>query len=110
MPLCVFNKTIFTNATVLSSTEIICDSPSILNKHGYVDIPEGAAAMYNVQVSLDGGRQRSEGSAEFRYYREPILQKTTPNLGPLRAGTNVTLVGTGFEQSSACRRIVRVGH
>lgn len=48
LALCVFNKTIFTNATVISDTEIICDSPSILNKHGYVDISEGSTAMYQV--------------------------------------------------------------
>jgi len=30
--LCVFNKTHYTNATVLSPTQIVCDTPSILNK------------------------------------------------------------------------------
>ena len=29
---CVFNKTKMTNATVLSDTQILCDTPSILNK------------------------------------------------------------------------------
>lgn len=29
--LCVFNKTIFTNATVMDENHIICDSPSLLN-------------------------------------------------------------------------------
>lgn len=53
---CVFNKTIFTNATVVSDTVILCDSPSILNKQGYSDIPEGRAAKYLVAVSIDGGR------------------------------------------------------
>lgn len=30
--LCVFNNSVYTNATVVSDTEIICDSPSLLNK------------------------------------------------------------------------------
>jgi hypothetical protein len=29
---CVWNKTTFTNATVMSETQIICDSPSMINK------------------------------------------------------------------------------
>jgi len=53
---CVFNKTIFTNATVVSDTVILCDSPSILNKQGYSEVPEGRAAKYLVAVSIDGGR------------------------------------------------------
>ena len=53
--LCVFNRTVFTNATVLSDSMIVCDSPSILNKHGYSDVPEGGLAAYTVGISLDGG-------------------------------------------------------
>lgn len=33
--LCVFNHTIYTNATVMSSELIYCDSPSLLNEQGY---------------------------------------------------------------------------
>ena len=110
MAVCVFNRTIMTNATVLSATEILCDTPSILNKHGYSDLPEGTVPMYNVTVSLDGGAQKSEGSAQFYYYREPVISKVTPPLGPLRTGTTVVLTGTGFGQEKGCKRIVRVGH
>jgi hypothetical protein len=39
--LCVFNGTQYTNATVLSNTMIICDTPSIFNTQGYSEIPEG---------------------------------------------------------------------
>jgi hypothetical protein len=53
---CVFNGTTFTNATVVSDTVILCDSPSILNKQGYSEVPEGGVARYLVAVSIDGGR------------------------------------------------------
>lgn len=38
------------------------------------------------------------------------MTKASPALGPLRAGTTVTLTGTGFAQSGASKRIVRLGH
>lgn len=57
--LCVFNKRIYTNATVISETEIICDSPSILNKQGYSEQAEGAVVSFVVDVSIDGGLQTS---------------------------------------------------
>lgn len=33
--LCVFNKTIFTNATIMDGETMKCDSPSLLNSQGY---------------------------------------------------------------------------
>jgi hypothetical protein len=107
---CVFNKTRHTNATVVSDTVIICDSPSILNKQGYSELPEGATPMYWVDVTLDGGLQTSESSETFRYYTEPTVTSISPALGPLRAGTTVTVNGTGFAQAAACKRVVRLGH
>lgn len=60
--ICVFNKTIYTNATVISETHIICDSPSILNKQGYSTTPEGQVVSYTVDVSIDGGLQTSQST------------------------------------------------
>lgn len=65
---CSFNKTVHTIATVMSDTQIICDTPSILNKQGYLEIPEGALPLYKVQVSLDGGKDFSDTFAIFDYY------------------------------------------
>ena len=109
LAMCVFNKTIRTNATVISDTMIICDSPSLLNKQGYSDLPEGTVPMFDVQVTLDGGQENSDGSSPFRYYKEPTLHSISPALGPLRANTPVTLKGSGFAQLHACKHIVRMG-
>jgi len=59
--LCIFNETIYTNATVFSENQLYCDSPPfendqgipLLNKNG----PNGN--FYNVKVTIDGGRERS---------------------------------------------------
>jgi hypothetical protein len=108
--LCVFNDTKFTNATVLSDTEIICDSPGILNKQGYAELGEGAAPVHDVKVTLDGGIRLSAGSAPFDYYKQPKVTEVSPASGPIKGGTTVTLKGEGFGQDSAYRRVVRLGH
>lgn len=82
----------------MSDTEIICDSPSLLNKQGYLEIPEGASALYQLKISLEAGKRMSESYATFKYYKEPTITKVSPALGPLRAGTTVTMYGTGFGQ------------
>ena len=33
--LCVFNRTVFTNATIMDDTMMYCDSPPLLNVQGY---------------------------------------------------------------------------
>ena len=108
--ICVFNDSISTNATVMSDNTIYCDAPSILNKQGYLAIGEGRAAMYNVFVSLDGGLQKSEESAPYKYYHQPTVASVSPALGPLRANTNVTVFGSGMGQTAGCKRVVRLGH
>ena len=57
----------------MSDDTIICDSPSILNKQGYLSINDGATPMYNVFISLDGGLQKSEEFAPFTYYHQPTV-------------------------------------
>jgi len=73
-------------------------------------VPEGGAAAYHVEVSLDGGLEMSGGPAMFYYYREPTISSASPALGPVRAGTSVTLHGIGFGQSAGCKRLIRLGH
>jgi hypothetical protein len=108
--LCVFNDTKFTNATVISDTEIVCDSPGILNKQGYAELGEGAAPVHDVKVTLDGGIRLSAGSAPFDYYNQPKVTEISPASGPIKGGTTITLKGEGFGQASAYRRVVRLGH
>ena len=59
-------------------------------------MPENDLAFYNVEVSIDGGRETSGGFAKFSYYREPELLEIDPPLGPVAGGTKVTIKGKGF--------------
>ena len=54
--LCVFNKTIFTNATIMDFETIKCDSPPILNSLGYSQISYHTL-WYNLEITVDGGRE-----------------------------------------------------
>lgn len=91
--LCVFNDTKYTNATVVSETEIVCDSPGIINKQGYAELPEGGGKYHDVKITLDGGLRTSNSSANFDYYDQPKVTSVSPALGPIKGGTTVTLKG-----------------
>ena len=54
--LCVFNKTIFTNATVMDGQTIKCDSPSLLNSLGYSMMTDQMLSYY-LEITIDGGRE-----------------------------------------------------
>lgn len=94
--MCVFNKTKFTNATVLNANQILCDSPSILNKQGSSEIQDPKYAFYTLDVSIEGGAQASNSALRFSYYQEPKITRISPGSGPIRGGTTVVLSGTGF--------------
>lgn len=39
--MCVFNKTIFTNATIMADDLVMCDSPALTNDQGFSLLKEG---------------------------------------------------------------------
>jgi hypothetical protein len=104
--LCAFNKTIFTNATIMDSETIKCDSPSVLNDHGYSKITN-TLIWYNLEITVDGGRELAGPSFKFAYYKDPKMTDLIPNSGPLSGGTKVKVFGSGFSQEAACNRTVR---
>ena len=87
--LCVFNKTIFTNATIMSAEVMKCDSPSLINNQGYSTFNEGV--FYFVEVSIDGGREINGPKFKFTYYKDPVLQTILPDSGPIQGGTHVKI-------------------
>ena len=95
---CVYNNTIFMNATVIDSNTIICDSPPLESASGDM--------WYNVSVSLDGDFISNAG-AVFRYYHNPRIDSITPWLGPMSGGTQSVIRGWGFNQTNVCRLTVR---
>jgi len=104
--MCVFNKTIFTNATVMEEDIIKCDSPTFLNKFGYSAIVTGLE-FYNVEITIDGGRNIEGPYQKFNYYRDPIISSISPALGPVKGGTCSKIGGSGFNAEGACNKTVR---
>lgn len=104
--LCVFNKTTFTNATIMDSETIKCDSPSMLNDQGYSKITNNVI-WYNVEVTVDGGREIAGPAFKFTYYNEPKVFDIQPNSGPVSGGTHVKVIGKGFNQEGACNKTLR---
>lgn len=54
--MCVFNETIFTNATIMDDTWIMCDSPAFQNSQGYSLINTLANNFYTLRLTIDGGK------------------------------------------------------
>ena len=90
---CIFNETIRMNATVVDEQTIICDSPFLDSING--------DQWYNVAVTLDGDYVTS-AIGKFFYYRNPTITSISPWLGPMSGDTNVTILGTGFNQTNIC--------
>jgi hypothetical protein len=98
---------ILTNASIINSTFVVCDSPSMMNKQGYA--VDADNAWFDVFITLDGGSQLSDSSGRFEYYADPFINELSPALGPMNGGTIVTVNGTGFDQNTTCGIIIRLG-
>jgi len=105
--LCAFNKTIFTNATIMDGETMKCDSPSLLNSQGY-SMMTNQMLWYNVEISIDGGRELAGPAFKFTYYKDPKLSEIKPGAGPVKGGTTVAVNSLGgFNQEGACNKTVR---
>ena len=92
---CIFNDTIYTNATIFSHKLLYCDSPALMNKFGHSLLRTGSE-YYNVKVTIDGGLSFAGPLMKFMYYRDPDINIITPPRGPLKGKTLVRVDGKGF--------------
>lgn len=71
--MCVFNSSIYTNATVFSETLMYCDSPPFRNKQGYSLLGSNGenGDFYYFAITLDGGKVVSDATNKFYYYKQP---------------------------------------
>lgn len=105
--MCVFNKTIFTNATIMSGEVMMCDSPHLLNSMGFSMMTDHML-FYMLEVTIDGGREIDGPAQKFTYYKDPILTAIIPDSGPVRGGTLVKIASKGgFNQEGACNKTAR---
>lgn len=105
MVYCVFNGTIFMNATVFEPHMIKCSSPSVLDSHG---VNDKKVSFYDVSITLN--KKDLNGPVKrFHYYKEVTIKSVTPPGGPIDGGTLVKVNGRGFKPACACNVTVRVG-
>ncbi len=105
MVYCVFNKTIFMNATVFEPDQIKCSSPPVLNAHG---VNENNVRFYDIEITLN--RKDLNGPKKrFYYYKEVTLKGVNPPGGPIEGNTTVQIFGKGFRPESACNVTERFG-
>ena len=103
MTMCVFNNTIFTNATIMEHNIIKCDSPPAEN---WTRFTEEKIVYYYVKITLNG-IEISGPEQKFIYYKEADIYSVTPNLGPVDGGTLSKIDGRGFNQIGVCNMTVR---
>jgi hypothetical protein len=74
-------------ATVISSTRATCVAP-----------PSYYWRQTRVEFTLNG-LEYSEDENVFNYYKPPFLFDIEPTEGPLAGGTDIIVVGSGFENT-----------
>jgi len=105
--MCVFNKTHFTNATIMSDTLLMCDSPAFFSPQGYTLFNADKQNMYQLQVTIDGGKQIVGTPQDFNYYKQVTVEEVEPRGGPVEGNTEVVLNVTGLSASCLCDIRVR---
>ena len=91
--LCRFgNNTHPVSGRYISSQAVVCASPKALG-----DVVVGSIVF--VEVSLNGGYDWTNSGAQFQYTERLRLQSLSPASGSIKGGTEVTIVGVGFDSS-----------
>ena len=100
---CVFDRKIYTNATVMDENTIKCDSPSVLNYDG---VNEKNITQYHLELTLNGNDLNGPVQM-FYYYKAPVVLGVEPIFGPVEGGTTVNITGYNFKQPGTCNITAR---
>jgi YVTN family beta-propeller protein len=79
------------NATILSCTATSCT----------VTAPAGTAGPADVQVTTSGGTSATVAADQYTYLAVPVVTAIGPSAGPVKAGTVVTITGSGLTGATA---------
>ena len=88
--MCKFGEA-YTDATVISSEEIVCDSPAV--PAAIEDVP--------LRITLEGPGGAASEAAYFSYYNWPSLKGIEPKTATVDGETPITIIGDGFAQLPA---------
>ncbi len=89
--LCRFGNLSTTVATVISSTQIECESPPSYEDR---EVP--------VEVTLNTREWTNDGIV-FTYYHPPFIYGISPKIGPVSGGTRITITGSNFVDTGYVR-------
>jgi plexin A len=100
---CKFNETYFTNATIVDTNTLWCDSPPL-------DLGDSDSGdyFYNFSVSADG-EAFSIPNVTFLYYDDPDIKQIQPPNGPMNEANYVTIIGKSLTHPNMCNKKVRFG-
>lgn len=76
---CIFNGTRYMNATVMSNSTLVCDSPPVIDEFGF---NSENVEFYYITVLFAGG-QPSGPHKRFDYYPEVEIDNVVPHGGPI---------------------------
>ena len=100
---CIFNNNTMQIATIINSTLMFCDSPSVLDKFGN---NVNNITSSTLQITLNGV-DKFKYPNPFVYYTLPQVFSITPTSGPYQGGTQITITGSDF--SNSCFPTARFG-
>lgn len=89
------NRTFFVVPTVVETDRVVCPNP--INVNGHI--------VQHIRVSQDAELRSSVDRLQALYYNYPIPHRIWPSRGPLHGGTEITVHGSGFANTStlSCR-------
>ena len=99
MVFCLFGDNMYTEATVMSETEIVCDSPPVDSP--IQDVPVG--------ITLTGEGGVLSQPMKFSYYKFHVITGIEPKTGSSKGGVPITIVGERFDQPGVCEVVCRFG-
>lgn len=102
---CLFNGTRAMNATVMSNSTLVCDSPPVIDEYGY---NSENVEFYYVSVQFSGAAP-SGHKLRFDYYPEVEITNVVPHGGPIEGGNVVRFEGSGFAHKAGCNRHMHFG-
>jgi hypothetical protein len=100
---CQFNGSYTTNATVVDSNTLWCDSPPL-------DLGDSDTGdyFYYMAVSADG-ESYSVGNTSFQYYDDPDIRQIQPPNGPMNEANTVNIVGKSLNHPNMCNKKIKFG-
>lgn len=103
---CIFNGKKAMNVTIIDEQTLLCSSPPLTRAESLMPYME---MRHTLEITLNGA-ETTNNKIKFAYYSDPeISQVLHSNRGPVRGGTNSTLVGRGFKHENVCNLKIRYG-